>query len=158
FGDVLEQLLDRRDADRLEHRVTVAVREREERVCHCSASTCRYAATSSSESGSDGSASRIRTSQPSPYGSSFTVSGASTTFWLTSITSPESGEIRSDTALTDSTSPYDASFAIVAPWSGGSKWTSSPSESCAYQVMPSVASSPSTRAQSCSGWYRSSSG
>ena len=48
---------------------------------------------------------RIRTSQPAPYGSSFTVSGASTTCWLTSSTSPDSGEIRSETALTDSTSP-----------------------------------------------------
>jgi hypothetical protein len=47
----------------------------------------------------------MRTSQPSPYGSSFTVSGASTTFWFTSRISPESGEIRSETALTDSTSP-----------------------------------------------------
>ena len=40
-----------------------------------------------------------------------TVSGASTTFWLISSTSPESGEIRSETALTDSTSPYELSFA-----------------------------------------------
>src|SRR5918912_2006190 len=80
------------------------------------------------------------------------------TFWLTSTTSPESGEIRSETALTDSTSPYVESFVIVAPASGGSKWTSSPSESCANQVMPSVASSPSMRAQSCSRWYLSSSG
>ena len=47
----------------------------------------------------------MRISQPSPYGSSFTVSGASTTFWFTSSTSPESGEIRSETAFTDSTSP-----------------------------------------------------
>ena len=68
----------------------------------------------------DGSARRIRISQPAPYGSSFTVSGASTTAWLTSSTSPESGAIRSETALTDSTSPYDASFATVEPTSGGS--------------------------------------
>src|SRR5207237_778746 len=106
LGNVLEQLLDRRDPDRLEHRIAVAVREREERVCHCSASTCRYAPTSSSESGSDRSARRIRTSQPSPYGSSFTVSGESTTFWLTSTISPDSGAITSETALTDSISPY----------------------------------------------------
>jgi hypothetical protein len=34
-----------------------------------------------------------------------TVSGASTTRWFTSSNSPESGEITSETALTDSTSP-----------------------------------------------------
>ncbi len=101
---------------------------------------------------------RIRTSQPSPYGSSFTTSGSSTAFRFTSSTSPDNGEIRSDTAFTDSTSPYEPSFAMLAPTSGASKWTSSPSESCAYQVIPSVASSPSTRAQSCSGWYPSPSG
>ena len=44
-------------------------------------------------------------SQPSPYGSALTVSGSSTTFRFTSITSPESGAITSDTAFTDSTSP-----------------------------------------------------
>ena len=47
----------------------------------------------------------MRTSQPSPYGSSFTVSGSATTFGFTSSTVPESGEIRSETAFTDSTSP-----------------------------------------------------
>ena len=47
---------------------------------------------------------------------------------------------------------------VVAPTSGASNRTSSPSESCAYHVMPSTASSPSIRAQSCSGWYRRSSG
>jgi hypothetical protein len=47
----------------------------------------------------------LRSSQPLPYGSSFTVSGASTTRWFTSSTSPESGAMTSDTALTDSTSP-----------------------------------------------------
>ena len=62
----------------------------------------------------------MRTSQPAPYGSSFTVSGASTTAWFTSSTSPESGAIRSETALTDSTSPYDSSFEIVEPSSGAS--------------------------------------
>ena len=59
-------------------------------------------------------------SQPSPYGSSFTVSGSSTTFGLTSRITPESGAITSETALTDSTSPYEASFEISAPSSGGS--------------------------------------
>src|SRR5262245_52570209 len=41
----------------------------------------------------------MRASQPSPYGSSFTVSGSSTAFWLTSTTVPESGELRSDLAV-----------------------------------------------------------
>ena len=63
-----------------------------------------------------------------------------------------------ETALTDSTSPYATSFAIVAPSSGGSKWTSSPRASAANHVMPSTASSPSTRAQSCSSWYFRSDG
>ena len=62
----------------------------------------------------------MRMSQPSPYGSSFTISGSSTAFWFTSSTSPESGETTSETALTDSTSPYDASFVTVAPASGAS--------------------------------------
>src|SRR5216684_1549453 len=79
-------------------------------------------------------------------------------FWLTSSTSPDSGAITSETAFTDSTSPYDVSFVTVAPASGGSKWTSSPSASAANHVMPSTASSPSTRAQSCSAWYLRSSG
>src|SRR5579862_1597361 len=100
----------------------------------------------------------MRISQPSPYGSSLTTSGASTTAWFTSSTSPDRGETRSETAFTDSTSPYEASFVTVAPSEGGSKWTSSPSASCAYHVTPSTASSPSMRAQSCSGWYRRSSG
>jgi len=62
----------------------------------------------------------MRISQPLPYGSSFTVSGASTTAAFTRSTSPESGAIRSDTAFTDSTSPYDSSFEMVEPSSGGS--------------------------------------
>jgi len=93
-----------------------------------------------------------------PYGSSFTVSGASTTAWLTSSTAPESGAITSETAFTDSTSPYDEPCATEAPASGASKWTSSPSASAANHVTPSTASSPSMRAQSCSGWYFRSSG
>src|SRR5688500_19433749 len=89
----------------------------------------------------------MRTSQPAPYGSSFTVSGASTTFWFTSRISPESGAITSETAFTDSTSPYDASLLVEPPSDGGSKWTSSPSASWANQVIPSVASAPSMRSE-----------
>src|SRR5262249_51249882 len=40
--------------------------------------------------------------------------------WFTSSTSPEGGEMRSETAFTDSTSPYELSFETVAPTSGGS--------------------------------------
>ena len=38
-GDLLEELVDRRDADRLEHLLAVGVGEREE-PRHCSARTC----------------------------------------------------------------------------------------------------------------------
>ena len=47
----------------------------------------------------------MRTSQPSPYGSSLIVSGSATTLAFTSTTSPDSGAITSLTAFTDSTSP-----------------------------------------------------
>src|SRR3712207_3340522 len=86
------------------------------------------------------------------------VSGASPSSVLTSTISPESGAMTSDTALTDSTSAYESPAVIVEPTSGGSKKTTSPRASWANQVMPSVAVSPSTRAQSCSGWYSRSSG
>ena len=67
-GNVAEQLLDGRNADRAEHLRLVGVGEREVRVGHCSASTCLYAARSSRASTSDGSESRMRISQPAPYG------------------------------------------------------------------------------------------
>src|SRR4051794_18724073 len=101
---------------------------------------------------------RILTIHPSPYGSSLICSGASPSASLTSVISPESGATTSETALTDSTSAYGVSFFTVAPTSGGSKNTTSPSCSCAYQVMPIVAMSPSIRAQSCSAWYLRSDG
>ena len=56
------------------------------------------------------------------------------------------GEVESVKAVSDVISPLSGE--IVAPTSGGSKWTSSPSESAAYHVIPSTASSPSRRAQS----------
>ena len=71
---------------------------------------------------------------------------------LTSTISPDSGAITSETALTDSTSAYGSPFVTVLPTAGGSKKTTSPSWSWAYQVMPNVATSPSMRAQSCSSW------
>jgi hypothetical protein len=48
LGHLLEELLDRRDADRREHLLAVAVRDGE--VAHCSARSSRYAAASSSVS------------------------------------------------------------------------------------------------------------
>ena len=55
-------------------------------------------------------------------------------------------------ALAGSGRPPPPAELTSEPTSGPSKKTTSPSESCAYQVMPSVASPPSVRAQSCSGW------
>ena len=78
--NVAEELVDRADADRLEHRLPVGVREREVGARHSSANSFAYSPASSSESTSTGLASRIRINQPPPYGSSFTVSGSSTTF------------------------------------------------------------------------------
>src|SRR3954451_10883075 len=86
------------------------------------------------------------------------VSGASDRDSLTSTISPDRGATTSETALTDSTSAYGSSLVTDFPTAGGSKNTTSPSWSCAYQVMPSVAVSPSMRAQSCSEWYLGSSG
>ena len=85
-------------------------------------------------------------------------SGVSISASFTSVTSPDIGANTSETAFTDSTSAY-AEFALIcAPTSGGSKKTTSPSWSWAYQVTPKVAVSPSTLAQSCSWWYSSPSG
>ena len=80
------------------------------------------------------------------------ASGVSPSAVLTSTISPDSGAMTSETAFTDSTSAYGSSFVIDVPTSGGSKKTTSPSASWAYQVMPNVAMSPSMRTQSCSGW------
>ena len=103
--DVGEQLVDRLDADRREHLLAVALGS--ERKLTARRRSSRRPAASIRSSASQASVRRMRTSQPSPYGSSFTVSGSSTTFWLTSTTTPESGAIRSETAFTDSTSPYE---------------------------------------------------
>ena len=65
-------------------------------------------------------------------------------------------EVESVKAVSDVVAPLSGE--IVAPSCGGSKWTSSPSASCANHVIPSTASSPSMRAQSCSLWYFRSSG
>src|SRR4029450_7021862 len=56
--------------------------------------------------------------------------------WSTAPAAPERGEMRSETAFTDSTSPYEEPFVTSAPSSGCSKCTRSPSESCANHAPP----------------------
>src|SRR5256885_15155 len=64
----------------------------------------------------------------------------------------------SDGAFTDSTTPRLENWRTVAPFSGSSTKTTSPSCSCAKCVMPIVATSPSARTHSCSLEYLRSSG
>src|SRR3989442_11021036 len=64
----------------------------------------------------------------------------------------------SDAAFTDSTTPRLENWRTVAPFSGSSTKTTSPSCSCAKCVMPMVAVSPSRRTHSCSFEYRKSDG
>src|SRR5919204_214224 len=64
----------------------------------------------------------------------------------------------SDAALTDSTTPKLENWRTVAPFSGSSTKTTSPSCSCAKCVIPIVATSPSARTHSCSLEYLRSSG
>src|SRR5438034_11643383 len=64
----------------------------------------------------------------------------------------------SDAAFTDSTTPRLENWRMVAPFSGSSTKTTSPSCSCAKCVMPMVAVSPSRRTHSCSFEYRRSDG
>src|SRR6266566_2552976 len=64
----------------------------------------------------------------------------------------------SDAAFTDSTTPRLENCRTVAPFSGSSTKTTSPSCSWAKCVMPIVATSPSARTHSCSLEYLRSSG
>src|SRR5687768_15986290 len=96
--------------------------------------------------------------QPSPYGSLFTSSGSADRAPLMAVTSPETGAKRSLTALTDSTTPNGFASSRARPVSGNSTKTMSPSWSAAYWVIPTVASSPSTRIHSWSRVYRRSLG
>src|SRR5881296_3408084 len=64
----------------------------------------------------------------------------------------------SDAAFTDSTTPRLENWRTVAPFSGSSTNTTSPSCSCAKCVMPIVATPPSVRTHSCSLEYLRSSG
>ncbi len=63
---LLEELVDRGDADRREHLLAVGVGEREVALAHWSATCARYASASSSDSASAGSDTRMRKSHPSP--------------------------------------------------------------------------------------------
>src|SRR5215831_21235201 len=63
------------------------------------------------------------------------------------------GAKRSDTALTDSTTPKFFAAVTLAPTLGSSTNTTSPSCSCAYAVMPTRTRSPSCLAHSCSRVY-----
>src|SRR5712692_10577331 len=64
----------------------------------------------------------------------------------------------SEAAFTDSTTPRLENWRTVAPFSGSSTNTTSPSCSCAKCVMPIVATPPSARTHSCSLEYLRSSG
>src|SRR5439155_4540889 len=64
----------------------------------------------------------------------------------------------SEAAFTDSTTPRLENCRTVAPFSGSSTKTTSPSCSCAKCVMPMVTTSPSARTHSCSLEYLRSSG
>src|SRR5580765_4768443 len=68
------------------------------------------------------------------------------------------GENRSDADLTLSTTPNSWAAATRAPTWGSSTYTTSPSSCWAKSVIPTVTSSPSRRAHSCSVVYLNSSG
>src|SRR5206468_1441784 len=85
----------------------------------------------SSSSTSLGSASRMRTIQPSPYGSVLTSSGFSVSRSLTSTIWPPTGANSSETALTDSIDPSSSPASSSVPTCGSSTKTTSPSSFCA---------------------------
>src|SRR5690242_8352556 len=68
------------------------------------------------------------------------------------------GAKRSETALTDSTTPNAWWAVTLAPTFGSSTKTTSPSCSCANSVMPTRTRSPSRLAHSCSRVYLRSAG
>src|SRR5215213_2895182 len=125
-----------------------------ERYYDSSSTTFSY---SSGERRSASSEVRSLTIQPSPYGSSLIFSGASSREELTSTTSPPTGAYTSETALTLSTVPKESPASKVAPSSGNSTKTTSPSSSWAWSEIPTVAVSPSVRTHSwllvyCRSW------
>src|SRR3990172_5056074 len=96
--------------------------------------------------------------QPFPYGSWLTSSGCFSRAALTSRTVPPTGQYRSETALTDSTTPKTSMGFRERPTLGSSTNTTSPSCAWAKWVMPTRPRAPSTRIHSCSLVYRQSSG
>src|SRR5690606_2316598 len=72
--------------------------------------------------------------QPSPNGSLFTSSGASSSFGFISSTSPPIGINRSDTVFTASMLPKTSPCSRVSPCVVTSTKTISPSSSCAKSV------------------------
>src|SRR5215813_13477983 len=66
------------------------------------------------------------------------------------MTSPLTGAYTSEAALTDSTTAAAAPCSGRAPGAGSSTKTRSPSCSCAWSVIPTVATSPSIRSHSWS--------
>ena len=157
--DLLEELVDRRDADRGEHLVAVAIGEREVPGRHCSATTAWYASTSSR------SFDLGRIGQPDPHEPALAVGIVVDRLRLLDrllVHLEDLARERRD-HVRDRLDGLDLAVRLVLrrslpPTAGASKWTSSPSASWAHQVIPSTASSPSIRAQSCSGWYLRSSG
>ena len=79
--------------------------------------------------------------QPLPSGSVLASDGSARSASLTSTISPLTGMYRSAAALTDSTTPATSPFLKLRPTSGRSTKTTSPSASCAWCVMPTVAAS-----------------
>src|SRR5680860_786940 len=100
----------------------------------------------------------MTTIQPSPWGSEFTSSGEDSSASLRDTIVPVTGAYRSDTLLVDSTSPKGWPFSTRVPAAGRSTYTTSPRESWAYWVIPTVSRPPSARIHSCSSVYFRSSG
>src|SRR5258708_25070692 len=73
-------------------------------------------------------------------------------------TLPETGAYSSETALTDSTVPKLVPFCTCAPILGSSTKTMSPSDSCAWSVIPTVPVFPWICIHSCSLVYLQSLG
>src|SRR5688500_12275538 len=72
------------------------------------------------------------------YGSSLSFWGASASAGLTAMISPETGAGISEAALTDSTTAQFSPRLSLRPVSGRWTYTTSPSWSCAWSVMPTV--------------------
>src|SRR5215212_2445119 len=122
--------------------------------------TCSaYASASSRSSRSAASSISSSNSQPSPYGSAFTVSGLLSSSVLIADTTPGTGQKMSETLLVDSSSPHASPAATDSPTEGSEAKTMSPSWSAAYSVIPTLTVLPfPLRTHSCSAVYFRSSG